>query len=27
YNIQKEIDRLNEVAKNLNESLIDLQEL
>lgn len=26
-NIQKEIDRLNEVAKNLNESLIDLQEL
>nr|QZX47270.1 spike protein [Sarbecovirus sp.] len=25
--IQKEIDRLNEVAKNLNESLIDLQEL
>nr|8FA2_D Chain D, Spike protein S2' 42G [Severe acute respiratory syndrome coronavirus 2]8FA2_E Chain E, Spike protein S2' 42G [Severe acute respiratory syndrome coronavirus 2]8FA2_F Chain F, Spike protein S2' 42G [Severe acute respiratory syndrome coronavirus 2] len=24
-NIQKEIDRLNEVAKNLNESLIDLQ--
>nr|UUX91064.1 spike glycoprotein [Sarbecovirus sp.] len=26
-NIQKEIDRLNEVARNLNESLIDLQEL
>nr|1WNC_A Chain A, E2 glycoprotein [Severe acute respiratory syndrome-related coronavirus]1WNC_B Chain B, E2 glycoprotein [Severe acute respiratory syndrome-related coronavirus]1WNC_C Chain C, E2 glycoprotein [Severe acute respiratory syndrome-related coronavirus]1WNC_D Chain D, E2 glycoprotein [Severe acute respiratory syndrome-related coronavirus]1WNC_E Chain E, E2 glycoprotein [Severe acute respiratory syndrome-related coronavirus]1WNC_F Chain F, E2 glycoprotein [Severe acute respiratory syndrome- len=26
-NIQEEIDRLNEVAKNLNESLIDLQEL
>nr|WLJ60560.1 surface glycoprotein [Horseshoe bat sarbecovirus] len=25
--IQKDIDRLNEIARNLNESLIDLQEL